>query len=365
MLEVIHSKQRQKRLLNAMSERTLDAVAVSLPHHIYYFSAHSPHELQFGAFVLFADGRSWLISGNKPAEKSAADEAVSYEAQWLATLRSDQPAVVAWQVLDKLKSRRVKRVGIDASAVGSQIAVMFDKEIEPIDPALWQIRRCKFPDELALMRRAYGAAGAMYRRAREIIAPGMTEMEVFIELQATATRNLGEPLSAPLGNDYTCGGGGGPPRADRACKAGELYILDLGPSYRRYFADACRTICVDRNPTDAQMAAWRAIDEALEMVEKSAKPGTRCRELFEDVSHHLKSVPGCRFPHHLGHGVGLQPHEFPHLNPKWDDVLMEGEVFAAEPGLYAPELAGGIRLENGYVVTANGVESLIDHPLEL
>lgn len=365
MLEVIHSKQRQKRLLDAMNERKLDAVVVALPHHIYYFSAAWPHWLQFGAFILFADGRSWLTSGNKPVQHAAADESVAYEAQWLATLRPDQPAVVAWQVLDKLKSRRVKRIGIDASAVGSQIAVMFDKELEPIDPALWQIRRCKFPDELALMRKAYQAAEAMYRRAREIVAPGISEMEVFTELQAAGTRALGEPMSAPLGNDYTCGGGGGPPRPDRICKAGELYILDLGPGYRGYFADACRTLCVDRNPTDAQVTAWRTIDEALEMVEKNARPGTRCRDLFEDVAQHLKNVPGCRFPHHLGHGVGLQQHESPHLNPKWDDVLMKGEVFAAEPGLYAPELAGGIRLENGYVVTANGVENLINHPLDL
>jgi Xaa-Pro aminopeptidase len=46
-------------------------------------------------------------------------------------------------------------------------------------------------------------------------------------------------------------------------------------------------------------------------------------------------------------------------------VLLEGEVFTAEPGIYGPELGGGIRLENDYVVTKDGVRNLLNSPLEL
>jgi Xaa-Pro aminopeptidase len=69
----------------------------------------------------------------------------------------------------------------------------------------------------------------------------------------------------------------------------------------------------------------------------------------------------------LGHGIGLFPHEGPHLNPRpeWDDVFEEGDVFTVEPGLYTPEMRAGIRLENDYLVTATGVELLSDFPLEL
>jgi Xaa-Pro aminopeptidase len=168
-----------------------------------------------------------------------------------------------------------------------------------------------------------------------------------------------------LGNDFACGAGGGPPRAGRAAKAGELYILDVGPCYRGYFADACRTIAVDRKPTDAQMGAYEAIAGALAIVERLAKPGVRCRDIYDAVVEHLKNHPGARFPHHLGHGIGLQPHEYPHLNPRWDDVLEDGDCFAAEPGLYADELAGGIRIENDYLVTKDGVENLIRSPIGL
>jgi hypothetical protein len=61
----------------------------------------------------------------------------------------------------------------------------------------------------------------------------------------------------------------------------------------------------------------------------------------------------------------LQPHEFPHLNPKWNDVFVEGDVFTVEPGLYSKEINGGIWIENQYLFTQNGVENLVDFPMEL
>ena len=91
----------------------------------------------------------------------------------------------------------------------------------------------------------------------------------------------------------------------------------------------------------------------------------RCRDIFDACDQRLKLAGAGGLAHHLGHGVGLEPHEFPHLNPKWDDTLIEGEVFTAEPGIYSPDLAGGIRIENMYRVTAGGVENLTPFPIEL
>ena len=96
-----------------------------------------------------------------------------------------------------------------------------------------------------------------------------------------------------------------------------------------------------------------------------AKPGARCQEIFSAVDEHFKMTRNTGLSHHLGHGVGLQPHEYPHLNPRWNDVLEIGDIFTAEPGQYSQVLAGGIRLENQYRVTESGVECLLNSSLDL
>jgi Xaa-Pro dipeptidase len=119
---------------------------------------------------------------------------------------------------------------------------------------------------------------------------------------------------------------------------------------------------VNRNPTSQQQQAYEAILSCFDIVEKSAKPGTRCRDLVAAINNNLQARVGRGLPHHLGHGVGLEPHEFPHLNSMWDDVLMAGEVISVEPGIYGDDLGGGIRIEDQYLVTPTGLKNLLSRP---
>jgi Xaa-Pro aminopeptidase len=367
MLDPQFCRRRQERLLKEMTAQRLDAVALGTAHHVYYFSSHLPDWKQQGGFALGSDGRSWLTTANAlPKITPAADEVVPYEANWFGTLRLEQPQAVAQLMRERLRAMRARRIGLDSSAVTSQLALHGDDvELVSIDESLFQMRRAKDPDELELMKKAIRCTEMMYARARQIIEPDILETRVFSELHAAAVEEAGGPLSAPMGNDFACGVGGGPPRAARHAQPGEIYILDLGPAYRGYFADNCRAIAVDRKPTDLQLKAWHDVVSCFEIVEQMARPGARCRDIFEAVDRRLHLVRGGGMPHHLGHGVGLAPHEFPHLNPKWDDTLIEGEIFTAEPGQYAHDLRGGIRLENQYLVTNSGVQNLTPFPMEL
>ena len=366
MLDPAWSRRRQQRLLDVMQQQRLDAVAVGQPRHVYYLSAHRPFWLHESAFILASDGRSWLYTANEPAAGAAADDVRAFQATRMGTQGQGQAASVATRIQLDLGGRKGGRIGIDASPVTAALTGIARQQWIDVEPDLWQLRRQKDPDELELMKIAVACTGAMYRRAGEIIEPGVPELRVYTELHRVAVETAGEPLSpAHLGNDYACGAPGGPPRKGRTATAGELYILDLGPAYRGYFADTSRAFAVDRKPTDAQAEAWTTVTDALRIVERMARPGARCRDIFATVDEHYRNRTGQGFPHHLGHGVGLQPHEFPHLNPHWDDVLMEGEVFTAEPGLYGPHLGGGMRIENDYLVTADGVRNLSDFPTEL
>jgi len=365
MLDPSLARARQQKLLQRLADQNLDFLLISQPHHVMYLTAHHPAWRHQPALLLRADGRATLITANSPAKGIAADEVLSYPANLGATLRQDQAATVAEMLKAHLPHAR--RIGFDSADVAAVLMIaQGDRTYVCIDETLWQMRRAKDADELALMKRAIDATRAMHERAKQIIEPGIAELDVFAQLHAAAIMETGEPMTALLGNDFACGVGGGPARAGKTAAAGELYILDLGPSYRGYFADNSRVYAVDKKPTDAQIQAWEMIAGVFPIVEKLAKPGVRCRDIYAAVdSHFMDYNRGQKQGHHLGHGVGLQAHEFPHLNPNWDDVLIEGEIFTCEPGVYRPELRGGIRVENQYRVTATGVENLTPFPLGL
>ena len=142
-------------------------------------------------------------------------------------------------------------------------------------------------------------------------------------------------------------------------------ILDLGPAYRGYHADNCRTFSVDGQPTKIQQCARRVILDVFDIVRSNVRPGSSCRDLFRQCKSLLDEFAVDAFFHHLGHGVGLFPHEAPHLNPHWDDTFQIGDVFTVEPGLYHDDLKAGIRIEENYLVTDNGVQQLTSTPTEL
>lgn len=358
-------RSRQARLSEVLRREELDLAVVARAEHIQWLTGVRYPVYFEPIATLSADGHCRLIVPNKAPEIAAADEVHLYEGKWLSTMRNDQREAAAGVLADVLEPTGSSvRVGGEYSVYGPHLraAVGADATFD-IEPEIVRMRRRKDDDELALIGKAIAATGAMYRRAREIIRPGINELEVFNELQAAAVNELGEMLTG-TGNDYACGVPGGPPR-NREAQDGELYILDLGPAFRGYFADNCRAIAVNGEPTELQAETCRRICEVFGMIEAKVRPGVRCRDIFDEAKAMLDEYMPGRFTHHLGHGIGLSPHEGPHLNPNWDDVFCERDVFTVEPGLYGDDLRGGIRLENDYLVTSDGVELLTDFPLEL
>ena len=356
---------RQQRLLAQMRQLDLDWVIVTQIEHVQWLTGPRYGAVFSPVAALRSDGHVTLVAPKSSSAPAAADQVLSYDAQWHCTLRNDQRLASSEVLLQALKDQTpARRIGVEFSTFTRHLDVLGGEFVD-IEPTLYRLRRKKDADELARLRKAIAATGKMYQVAREIIHPGIQELEVFNRLQQAAVEELGEMLTG-TGNDYQCGAPGGPPRNNRAAQAGELYILDLGPAFRGYFADNCRAIAVDGKPTDAQQTAWKNIMQVFDHVQATVKPGKSCRELFEEVQQLLDQAPVGKFDHHLGHGIGLFPHEAPHLNPHWEDVFEVGDVFTCEPGLYdAALLRAGIRLENDYLVTETGVELLSDFPMHL
>lgn len=354
---------RQRRLLAEMHSQSLDLVLLTRRDSVQWLTGAYVGPLFAPAAALTADGRVTLVLPSKRLSADvAADEVIGYEAQWHSTIRDEQRAA-SNEVLLATIVERPQQVGGEWSVLGPRLLAEFGGNVANVESILFRLRRAKDPDELRMLSRANDANRAMYALAREIVEPRVNELDVYNQLHAAAVRELGEPLTY-FGQDFQCNSRGGPPR-DRQAEAGELYILDLGVGFRGYYSDNARTLCVGAQPTDEQQQAWESLCKVFALVESTVEPGVSCRQLFQDVQALLDEKQPWVFNHHLGHGLGLAPHEGPHLNPHWDDEFQPGDHFSVEPGLYHDDLRHGIRLEENYLVTPSGVERVTDYPLAL
>jgi Xaa-Pro aminopeptidase len=148
-------------------------------------------------------------------------------------------------------------------------------------------------------------------------------------------------------------------------------VLDIFPADRRsgYFFDLTRTFCVGDVPDDLArlhedvLAAWTLAAEAM-------RPGTDAKSYQALVCDHFeargyrttRSHPATLegYVHSLGHGVGLEIHEKPSfaLTANNRDRIEVGDIVTIEPGLYFPDRALGVRIEDTFIVETDGVRSL-------
>lgn len=147
-------------------------------------------------------------------------------------------------------------------------------------------------------------------------------------------------------------------------RAGDTLIADLLPRHKGVYADMTRTYfagCPDKR----QKAAYEIVTEALQNAEKILKPGITAKAVYESVYNIFKKYRvEQNFPHHAGHGLGMGYYEAPFFLSDEEEILQESMVVAIEPGLYFKDHFG-IRIENNYLITANGAERLGSLPTNI
>ncbi len=361
-IDIEACRGRQQRLLRAIEPLDADLALLTRRESVQWLTGvyvRAPFE---PIVILQANGHVTLVLPERQtAEPSAADEVIGYEAKWHSTTRDEQLAASSAVVLEKFGSVP-RQVACEFESFAPQLLLLWNANLIEIDAIVFELRRRKDPDELRMLARANEANHAMYERGRRIVRPGANELDIYAELHTVAVHTLGEPLTY-FGQDFRADARGGAPR-NRSVQAGELMILDLGVGFRGYYSDNARTFAIGGEPSPEQQRAWKAVAAIFEYIESNARPGVSCHALFDEAQHRLDKSQPWIFNHHLGHGVGLAPQEGPHLNPRWEDTLAEGDFIAVEPGLYHSELRSGVRLEQNYLVTADGVKLLTDWPLD-
>ena len=217
-------------------------------------------------------------------------------------------------------------------------------------------RMLKSPAELALMRLASSVTLQAYEAAWKALRDGMTQNE-FGQLVSAAHQQLGFPGSAgvQVGEYSALPHGSANPQSIRE---GTILLIDGGCSVEGYKSDISRTFVLGK-PEDKMKTVFDIVRRAQTAALKTAKPGLACeavdaaaRKVIEDAGY----GPGYKyFTHRVGHGLGLDGHEWPYLVKGDKLALAPHMTFSDEPGVY---IRGefGVRLEDDLHVLEDGAE---------
>ena len=296
-----------------------------------------------------------------------------------ADVRTWQEDESPYQLLiSGLKDRALAkgRLGIDETmkfVFAESLWAVAGSAIEIVDatPVTAGCRMIKEPHEVDCMRLASKATLLVYEAVYKSLKEGMTQQDVGNLVQAAYER-VGFPGEASVNvAEYTALPHGS--ETPQIIREGTIIMLDDGCTVEGYCSDITRTFVLGK-PTQKMRTVFDIVRRAQQAALSAAKPDVPCeavdaaaRKVIVDAGY----GPGFQyFTHRVGHGLGLDMHEWPYLvrnnmyGLNQHPVLQPGMVFSDEPGIY---IKGefGVRLEDDMHITPEGAELLTPPSLSL
>jgi Xaa-Pro aminopeptidase len=255
---------------------------------------------------------------------------------------------------------------------------------ERLGPILASLRAIKHDIEIKLMQKAMDITEKAFRRVLRFVKPGVMEYEIEAEIIHEFIRKRAN------GHAYNPIIASGPSACilhynenNRACKAGDVILMDFGAEYANYAADLTRCVPVSGEFSQRQRDVYNAVLRVMKGATKMLVPGNTIekyhvevgllmeKELLdlglitkEDVKNQNPELPAYKkyFMHGTSHFLGLDVHD---IGNRYEP-MQPGMVFTCEPGIYIPEEGLGIRLENDILVTSKDpVDLMASIPLEI
>lgn len=345
-------KSRAFKALNIIEKLGLDALLFTSMPNIRYFSGFTGTD----AMLLVTASGSWFLTDSRYTTQAAEETAMEVRLY----------AAKTEGVTRLLAEQNCRRVGFE----GSQLSYHFYHElVKSTESVTWvsvtetdALRACKDTEELACISRAADYNAAALQAISPLIKCDALESDIALELEF-ALRKLGGEDKA---FDFIVASGarGALPHgvaSGKKLSAGELLTIDFGTRYRGYHSD--ETVTMALGPVSDELKCLHDIVlEAHDRAIEAVQPGCPLREIDAAARNFIVDKGyGDYFGHGLGHGVGLEIHEWPRVSPKSESVAEVGMVFTIEPGIYLPE-KGGVRIEDIVAVTEQGCRILTKVP---
>ncbi|MRG86264.1 M24 family metallopeptidase [Salinibacillus xinjiangensis] len=361
-------KNRLNQIIDWMIDASIDVAFLNSTENVFYISNFytDPHERLMGIF-LFKQAEPVFIL---PAMESGQLKRAGWEYDIIGYSDDEDP----WELLkSKFETKelgQVEKVAMEKDVLtyrrSEQFLSFFPKvEVVSVEEQLNEMRVVKDESEIAIIRKAAEIADFGVQVGVDALEEGISEMEVLAkieyELKKKGIREMsfstmvlfGEKSGDPHGNP-----------GDRKLKPGDMVLFDLGVVLDGYCSDITRTVAF-KSVTEKQKEIYQTVLKAELAALEASKPGFRIGDLDHVARNIIKDAGyGDFFPHRIGHGMGINVHEFPSISHKNDGTLKEGMVYTIEPGIYLPDL-GGVRIEDDVLVTKDGYETLTKFPKEL
>ncbi len=366
-----------RRIQQAMRQEEADGCLLTMNMNLYYVSG----QVFNGYFYLPAEGRPyWFVKRLTIPETNQVH--VIRKPEQIPDFFRDLNLAMPRKLLleaDELSYNAYIRLQhvFRAEATGNASAL------------IRHIRMIKTPWEIEQMRISARKHEAVYREIPACYRPGMRDIELQIEIEKRmrvhgslgyfrafgsnmdifvgsllAGENAGEP--SPF--DFALGGTGmhasGPLGANGTLlEEGTTVMADMSGNYTAYQTDMTRVFSIGKLP-DRAYRVHRVALEIQARMERAAKPGVPCAELYRDALAMAgqEGLEDCFMGTHLqakfvGHGVGLEINELPVLTTRSKDILQPGMTFAFEPKFVLAGI-GAVGIENTFLVTDSGVEKM-------
>jgi Xaa-Pro dipeptidase len=354
---------RGEKARRLMAEQHIDAIVLMEGTSLDYFSGIRwwGGERLF-AVVLTAKGAVFYVC---PAfEEGRAREQIARSPD------RDQPDLRTWQEDEDPYERVAQGLmghGISTGTLGIEESVryVFSSGIAKAAPQATFVsatpvtagcRMIKSDQEIALMRLAAKVTLTVYEAAYRSLKEGMTKPELE-ELIAAAYNRVGFPGEADvqIGQNTAFPHGS---TSSQVIREGSIIMVDDGCLVEGYTSDITRTFTLGK-PTDKMKKVFDIVHRAQTEAVKTARPGLQCqavdaaaRKVIVDSGYGPKYK---YFTHRLGHGMGMDGHEWPYLVPGNKLALAPNMTFSDEPGIYIRS-EFGIRLEDDMHITDDGAE---------
>jgi len=236
-------------------------------------------------------------------------------------------------------------------------------DVRNLRPIADSLRLVKDADEVARMRKAVDISVLGHIAAMQAARPGMWEYEIEAALEAEFRRSGADRVG------YPSIVGSGPNSTTlhydvnrRQTRDGDLVVVDAGAEWGQYTADVTRTFPVNGKFTPRQKAIYDLVLGTQQAAFDSTRPGTTIERLNRIAKDYMRAHSGtlCGVPcdayfiHGLSHGLGMDVHDV----GDYRTPLKQGMVITIEPGIYLPQEALGVRIEDDVLVTATGAEWL-------